>query len=270
MTWNMAYMKPGRYKSKQNRRRQWALLAAISPDVALLQECRPDDLATLAPPWMAEEYDILTSAPDRMAGSAVLARKAYQPEHIDSGRLPESEQRWLTFFARYVGTARLTVEGAVVNVASVHALAGEVNNAAITDDDHLATKRASKDRARYNDVAANALLPLTRESQFIIGGDWNIALLFDTTSPATAPGSAEFFAARTADGWHHALRKFSPAEVRTYLDPKSAAYELDHIFTDHESHSTLTACHVLSDPVLQALSDHAPLMAEFSTGRLEL
>ncbi len=41
--------------------------------------------------------------------------------------------------------------------------------------------------------------------------------------------STEIFTSRVGHGWHDALRKFSPDEVRTYLDPKSAPHELDHI-----------------------------------------
>lgn len=40
----------------ENRRRQWALLGALAPDIALLQECRPPDLEDQAPGWMARGY----------------------------------------------------------------------------------------------------------------------------------------------------------------------------------------------------------------------
>ena len=107
-------------------------------------------------------------------------------------------------------------------------------------------------------------------NRFIVGGDWNNAVLFDTIyPPATADGpgpSTEFFARRAESGWHHALRRFHPEELRTYLEPGAAPYELDHIFTDAELHSELVACDVLDGPVLTGLSDHAPLLAEFKTG----
>jgi endonuclease/exonuclease/phosphatase family metal-dependent hydrolase len=64
--------------------------------------------------------------------------------------------------------------------------------------------------------------------------------------------------------WHHALRKFYPEVVRTYLEPTSAYYELDHIFTDSDLHARLHACDVFNEAALAGLSDHAPLIAEFS------
>lgn len=266
LTWNMAYMKPSGHKSIPNRRRQWALLGAVAPDIALLQECRPADLATLAPSWMAEVYDVVgTPRQGGTACSAVLARRSYAPKALDTDGVPDPEARWLEFFTGYLAAARLTVDGVPLNVASVHALAGEVAYPEITAADHTLLKRPSTEGAYFNDVAAGALGPFTRESRFLVGGDWNVSVLFDTTYPLTAPASAEFFAARRAAGWHHALRRFEPEEVRTYVDPKSAAYELDHLFTDADLHDELVACHVLSDSAFAGLSDHVPLVAEFAT-----
>ena len=80
------------------------------------------------------------------------------------------------------------------------------------------------------------------------------------------PGSSsQFFTDREAKGWHHALRKFGPDEIRTYLDPKSAPYKLDHIFTDQQLHAALTSCEVMDAPALRDLSDHAALVADFSS-----
>ncbi|NCT90981.1 hypothetical protein GXB85_08485 [Cellulomonas sp. APG4] len=266
VTWNLAYMKPSRHKTPANRRRQWALLAALAPDVALLQECRPADLAALAPSWMAQEYTIVGAArPGGTACAAVLARTEHALVAVDGHELGDTSARWLEFLAGYVAPARLVVEGVPINVASVHALAGEVDHPAITAEDHEALRRPCASRAYFNDVAAGALTPLTEDARFVIGGDWNVAALFDTTYPATAPASSQFFAGRQAGGWHHALRKFEPDEVRTYVEPSSAPYELDHLFTDAELHDALVACHVVRDAGFDGLSDHVPVVAEFIT-----
>ncbi len=94
MSWNMGYWKPSHYRTIENRRRQWALVAALSPDVALLQECRPEDLAALAPGWLADMYDVVGAIPDRWtACSAILARKELGAAPIDPARLPEENRR---------------------------------------------------------------------------------------------------------------------------------------------------------------------------------
>jgi len=49
VSWNLAYMKPAGFKEVENRRRQWEFLGALQPDIAMLQECRPEDLTNLVP-----------------------------------------------------------------------------------------------------------------------------------------------------------------------------------------------------------------------------
>ncbi len=46
------------------------------------------------------------------------------------------------------------------------------------------------------------------------------------------------------------MRKFHAEEIRTYLEPKSAPYELDHVFTDAETSVGLVACEVLNNIVV--------------------
>jgi exonuclease III len=59
VSWNLAYMKPARFKEVENRHRQWEFLRSLQPDIAMLQECRPEDLTNLAPFEMKNEYKIL-------------------------------------------------------------------------------------------------------------------------------------------------------------------------------------------------------------------
>ena len=78
VSWNLAYAKPAAHRSLRNRRRLWALLGALDPNVALLLVCRPTDLNMLAPDWMTEEYTTVgdrRSVRGRRRGS-VLGRYA--------------------------------------------------------------------------------------------------------------------------------------------------------------------------------------------------
>lgn len=77
-----------------NRRRQWALVDAASPDVALLQECRPGDLTAAAPSRMAQEYEVVGAEPGGSIGSsAVLARRSLHPAVSDQRSPPEADRR---------------------------------------------------------------------------------------------------------------------------------------------------------------------------------
>jgi exonuclease III len=58
VSWNLAYMKPARFKEVENRRRQWEFLGSLQPDIAMLQECRPEDLTNLAPFEIVANFDL--------------------------------------------------------------------------------------------------------------------------------------------------------------------------------------------------------------------
>ena len=55
-------------------------------------------------------------------------------------------------------------------------------------------------------------------------------------------------------------------EITTYLDPASRPYELDHVFTDAETHDQLAGagCHAVDDATVAGLSDHAPLVVQIA------
>ena len=270
VSWNLAFGKPGPYRSYSNRRRQWALLGALAPDIALLQECRPTDLETYAPAWMTDEYSVAGDLPPKWRLCAtILVRKPHEVSLLDRSLVGDDEHRWLEHLSGCVAAATVTIEDCVVHVASVHALAGRTAvSEAVTQLDHERIRRSGLDRAINNDLAVAALEPWVEGRRFIVGGDWNDSPLFDSNYPKGAYGvagaSTEFFERRRAAGWFDAMREFNTEDVRTYLDPKSAPYELDHVFTDAETRTRLRTCEVLNSPAFVGLSDHAPVMVEFA------
>jgi endonuclease/exonuclease/phosphatase family metal-dependent hydrolase len=129
-------------------------------------------------------------------------------------------------------------------------------------DSDVFLRRRGCELACYCDLTAHALKPWVGD-RFIVSGDWNTARLFDEMYPGKWPEAGpDFFAATASWGWSESLRKFHQHEIRTYLDPESAPYELDHLFTDDRLNAALTRCDVIEEPALRELSDHAPLIAE--------
>lgn len=265
VSWNMAYMKPGKFRGRENRRRQWALLAALDPDIALLQECQPADLNALAPQWMPGRYDIIgLPRSSRVGGSSILAKKelALRP----GPEVPTQHEHLWEAFRGYVTTGVVDLHGGgSVTLASVHALAGSDTPATVTDADSAAARRPSRARAGHNDLAA-LMLQEMQSDRFVFAGDWNVARLFDTTAPKTAPGNGEFFEMRESHGWRDAMRRFHSAEVRTYLSSGTAPFELDHAFLDEVLYQSLTRAVVLTGTPADELSDHAPMLCEFGSG----
>lgn len=260
VTWNMAYWKPGRYNSIENRRRQWAFAFSLGADVLLLQECRPPDFEAFAPAWARNEYAIIGSIPERWtASSAVVARATYSPTAI-----PPDDHPWFEYLSGYVVRAHLDHPSfGGIRVASVHAIAKDVDDACLDEEGHARIKQPGCARAWHCDLAANGLFDWVGD-QFVVGGDWNNARLFDTNYGDRWPRAArDFFASTKAHGWAESMRKFHDEEVQTYLDPASAPYQLDHLFTDAVLDHTLHRCEVINDALIRELSDHAPIVADF-------
>lgn len=147
----MAYWKPASYKSVKNRRRQWALLAALEPDIALLQECRPADLTDHTPSWVSDTYVIFGSIPTGWtACSAVLVKRSLDPSPVDFATLPDSERRWLEYFSGYLAFVEVPLEGRRHIIVSVHTVAKEVDDEAITEVDHRHVSRTGLEKAWHN------------------------------------------------------------------------------------------------------------------------
>ena len=72
---------------------------------------------------------------------------------------------------------------------SLHAIAGEVDGAAVTDAHHERIRRRALGPTWHNLVVA-ARTPWAGGNGFIVGGDWNNAVLFDTVSPLGAEGGS--------------------------------------------------------------------------------
>jgi exonuclease III len=269
VSWNMAYWKRGGFNTLVNRKRQWAFLAALAPDVALLQECRPDDLHDNAPEWAAKEYEVIGSIPARWtACSAVLARRSLSPKPFSYDQLPARERSWFEYFSGYLALASIETDEGPIVVVSVHATAKEVDLSTFTEADHLSVHRPALSSTWNNDLAFAACRRLVEgQVRFVVGGDWNTARLMDQIPAFGPPSVVAFFAHLHGWGWCESLRKTHPdEEVQTYLDPACQPYELDHIFTDKDLHDRLVRCDAVSDDFIRELSDHAPIVADFATG----
>jgi endonuclease/exonuclease/phosphatase family metal-dependent hydrolase len=267
VSWNLAYGKPAAYKTVENRRRQWALLGALAPDIALLQECRPPDLEEHAPEWMARAYRCVgLLQPGWRLSTSMLVREPLTVDALDQTCLGAAELRWLEHLSGCVATATVRAGTVEFAVASVHAAGTLKVGTAVTAEDHERLRRPGLVLATTSDLLAATLEPWVDRRRFLVGGDWNTSPLFDTDYPNTkwgkARASTEFFERRNRAGWCDAMRRFHDAELCTYLDPNTGPREIDRVFTDPETYRQLAGCHVLDDTAVTELSDHAPLVVD--------
>lgn len=264
VSWNLGYWTPGTYKGVYNRRRQWDYLLGLEPTIALLQECRPEDLANLTASRGAD-FQVVGAIPiGWTACSAIVV-----PRDLDVVQATP-DTPWLEYLSGYVARAELPglLTGSPLRIASVHASAKAVTDPVLSLSDHGALKRPGCEQAWHCDLVAAALRPWAG-TKFVIAGDWNTARLFDTTYPGQWPDAGkDFFALLAGWEWDETARRLHPEEIATFRSqnegPKLGDYQLDHMFTDPYIAERLTAFDVHTDVLTEALSDHAPLVADFN------
>ena len=106
---------------------------------------------------------------------------------------------------------------------------------------------------------------LVKGRRFIGGGDLNNSRLFDLDpnlrKRGQLPFSTMFFTRARDAGWFECHGQKN--EERSYLNPRSRPYQLDHLFCDKATYEKMVDCSVRADWVGYELSDHAPLVTDF-------
>ena len=97
----------------------------------------------------------------------------------------------------------------------------------------------------------------------LIGGDFNADLQFDKQQPGK---SHELFFERLKDfGLHDCLKKFHKERIQTLRHKESSfAWQNDYLFAGKELYDRCTSCEVIDDKNLYDISDHNPIIAEFT------
>jgi exonuclease III len=238
VSWNLGYAFSFRVRHDQ----AWHYLAALDPDIALLQEVLP-------PAWARERWDI-DFRPIRQWGTAIVAKPALK---LRSDPEPVA----------YSATGTVSIlDGLDLLVASVHTQVGVPSPEDYAGLDREAIRRPRRASLSHADVGYAIQRARVEGGRFLVGGDWNTARLWDRTHPGAF--EADFFARAEADGWVDCYRRFHPeGEGRTWFRGSDAPYQLDHVFCDSTTAAQLTGCEIYAHAAetLQ-LSDHAPLVVE--------
>lgn len=255
LTWNMA---------RGPRRKEldgdpWAVLAALEPDIALLQECRP-------PPGRPPPGHLHFVPSAQGWGTAIWSRFPL----ATTGDLPDGAEaeRALARGALegYVASAEVQVQAeAPILCVCVHAYPAAVKKQFLAGIDSATVKPPLQSKVWPGDLAwwTTSHLP-SRGCPAVLGGDWNTARLFDRVYRPR--GNQQFFDRMQASGWHEAMRKFNPDEVRTYFCKGRGPYQLDHVFLTSDLFARLTGASVAATEDVLRASDHAPVVLELDMG----
>jgi len=263
LTWNMGYW--GHAKA-HDAAWHW-LLDELSPDIALLQECRPPD-------WVSESgrrvlFDpAYPGTPTQPWGTALVTKgPATSPTRLDDA------EAWLASLdhaavaepchaARLRGwcvAANVTLPlGLPLLVVSIHSPAFPIAPALLRGRDLTAITLTLSQDVWLLDVVFHFLrrrLP----SPLLVGGDFNYSRLLDKPTPR---GNAEFFDRIAAEGFTNLHRLFHVGDEQTYFNPRHRDHQLDYLYADPLTALRTRACDVIPRDRVAAFSDHAPLIAE--------
>jgi endonuclease/exonuclease/phosphatase family metal-dependent hydrolase len=249
--WNLGYA-AGRWRDNPIlHERAWHWLAAVDPDVALLQEVEPPD-------WARERWQV-HALPHHFWASAIVARHGI-PLHV----VEPPPDGLVAHHGAYHAVAETSLaDGTPLLVASVHTPAREAPAWATKGQDRTAIARQSVGVPWWNDVAFAGFRDLAAGRRFLVGGDWNTSRYVDAEGVPNAAG-AEFFERATGDGWIELSLDGDGREQRTwYGSTNPRPHQPDHVFADAETAGTVRSFAIDPSPiVLHDLSDHAPLILE--------
>lgn len=221
VSWNMGCGPPTKYR--RSHADAWRyLLDELKPDVAFVQE------ALFAAP-LAEAFGQVFWSEDhgRDGGTAVLVRQGLAATRIA-----------VTVPGSYVAGAELIIADVPTLFLSVHV--GPPNY------------------RKHLRGLADALTPLLDGRRFVVGGDLNAARhLDDVYGGKWFTRYFEDLAVRQFHDCHWAQHG---KEVQSFWGHQAReAYQCDHVFTDSTTAQGVSACAVIDNPDVRALSDHGPL-----------
>lgn len=229
------------------------LLDVLNPDIALLQEARPN------PGIQAELGQRLVWQPISGVswGTAIVATGPAASVDVE---LPTP---WMDYVR--IAAADVDLGSQCIRAVSVHPHHQKFDESLLAERPDLDPKLDGATAVWSCDVAyalANRLV--LQSDHFVVGGDWNTARLFDTTMGYLEPGAGAAFFARAIDnGWHDCYFSRHGREGRTWFRGNDHGYQLDHVFTDNATGATVTDCWIDERAAVQPrLSDHAPVIVD--------
>ena len=259
VSWNMGCSYGSSYKASQPR--TWQQLLAWDPDLALVQE-------TLHPPaWVSPECFIFTPYGWSRGATHEVGTLVYSR---GGGLAPGPELQHQVLLGGQVTVAEVSLPDADVDLllASIHADTRAVDAGLLVDEELDGVGGAHTTTIYPVDLIRHDLSALTPRRRFVLGGDLNVSIRFDDlyTKSSDMYGNVEWFTKAREAGWWNAHRKFHTGDQRTLFRPgkPEERFQIDHLFSDRTTWRELTRCDVIQVPFLDELTDHAPLVLEWT------
>ncbi len=246
----------------------WDLLLELDPDIALIQDARaiPDSIrSTYA---IAKDQTAFHPGSEHQHLSAILAKGEigpFQPLPTPTHWLRSALAEWREFFT----TRRITLKsGLTLNAMSVYGLADPVPKHHWKEQDTEGIQLPMNRELWATEILWSTLrmMPSLSTEPWIVGGDLNTSVLFDTPKPH----GNQLILDRMAEIGLPSIELGNGGEsVPTFRSNRGHfVHQLDYLFANSLMRDSLVSCEVYGDPERvfgsrPMLSDHLPIIAEF-------
>ncbi len=249
----------------------WRFLVSMEPDIALLQEAS-------VPEHVNEKFTVLhqsarrENGQDQPWGSTVMVR----PRHrISRAAFIAHSRPWVGDELAKLGGCFLPVElqtaTSRILVVSCHSPAWSLplRRNDIPEEEFKEVRLKAKARQIWGADLLRTYLhdEVAAGRECIVGGDFNISILFDET---WSSGNQEFLDRMAASGLVDCLRKFhpNPNSTPTFRNVKDGKVEhqLDYLWATPRVAAAFRQCDVGPSEVHSLnISDHLPIIADWDT-----
>lgn len=262
VSWNIR-----RAASTGPKQRAWIYLAALEPDMVLLQEV--GDI----PASFWDQYTALhqlaigkTGRPQRF-GSALLVRQGPLTEVALKAPLTWVNDE-LARLGGFVLAGQANVLGRETVVVSVHSPAWYLDRPRLSLVDVGDVRLTQNADVWVADLVLAAICPLVAGSRrVLVGGDFNLSTTFDAWRRG-GRGNQEYLDRMAALGMVECLASFRGGLTPTFRNPRGGRviHQIDHLFASPGLAEHLRWCEVppVEDFLQQGLSDHLPIISDFN------
>lgn len=230
----------------------WAWLDEQAADVALLQE-------VVLPQGEDAHWDSIAHSGkyDKAWGSGIFVKGPVYKNFEASLEYP-----WLNAFRGSVTIAKPELES-LPWLVSIHSHASVVASETLASHDLSSVKLCSNVSGEVWEIEliAHDLERLLAGRRYIVGGDFNSSLLFDTNNRHTK--NQTLFQNLHAMSFVDLRPRHHAQEQRTFFQDRKGHYQLDHVYADLRTEELVTSWKVLPEVASELnLSDHAPIVVE--------
>lgn len=224
----------------------WRWLQGAEVDVALVQE------AVIPVDWR-DNWTGMVHHPKwgRKWGTAILTRRVPLDVTPLSGQQP-----WL---GERIGATAIARSPSGIWLCSFHCHASQIDNGDVKRIGVNGVPVCVSGQVWEQDVLFHELASIFEGEQFVAGGDLNSALTLD--KPPRQQTNRQLFSNLRSAGFVD-CRPRSTAEQATFTR-RGRSHQLDHVYTDTRTNSTMRSWNVDRSPLERGLSDHAAVVVEF-------